>query len=224
MQRRWWRSCPPTDLHIGAQSLIRCSWRLPSWALLALIAACSQPSNNSVPSSGGAQGTAVALQITQVTLQQTQVALAQPLSPTPFSPRPSVTSSVARTPTNVSVRGDTGWQDTGIVVSARDRVSVTYITGQWTYVPGTIPPWDASGFDYICAEKIAAASCREAIPDFPKGALIGRVGDQMLRIGQSLEFTPRASGPLFLRMNQTDNSTDLASVRGAITVQVVVQH
>lgn len=122
----------------------------------------------------------------------------------------------------VEVSTDRPWQDTGIQINRGDRVRIEYVAGQWTYGVRDIPPHDGSGGpDYVCAEVMEPSRCVELVPDFKKGALIGRVGSQILRIGNLLEFTAEATGPLQLSINDGPASFD--DNAGSITVRVTIQ-
>lgn len=117
----------------------------------------------------------------------------------------------------IEVYANKGWQDTNIQVQAERPFRVEYLSGQWTAWPGTVPPHDASGTDYICG---SIARCCEPIPDYRKEALIGRVGDELFRIGNGGVFTPHASGTLYLRINDCDSA--LGENTGSVRVRIML--
>jgi len=122
----------------------------------------------------------------------------------------------------VQVRADLGWQETSVYVAEGDDVVIKYVSGQWTNWKGTVPMSDASGrYGYVCASAIAASSCVEPMPDFPTGALIGRVGKQLLKVGNYLRFTTTGAGYLFLRIN--DANSGLGDNAGSITVVITIR-
>ena len=122
---------------------------------------------------------------------------------------------------NVNVYADRGWQDTDIFVNCGDQVTVRYISGEWTHWLGQIPYSDASGrYGDVCADSMPADECVEPIPDFPTGALIGKLGSHLLKIGNSLTFISEDAGYLLLRINDAD--IGLYDNADAITVEVTV--
>lgn len=66
-----------------------------------------------------------------------------------------------------------------------------------------------------------AEQCVEPIPDSWIGALIGKVSNQKLKIGNLLTFTSAIDGYLFLRMNDADMG--LYDNAGTLTAQVMIQ-
>ena len=127
-------------------------------------------------------------------------------SMSPPVPPPNPTTRI------VEVRANASWQNTNIFVPAGSRVSIIYRSGQWRHGP-EIPWHTGSGSRERCEE------C--PVPDMPPGALIGRVGNQVLRVGNALEFTSSESGTLLLRMNDLDNA--ISNNDGSISVEVTVR-
>lgn len=128
----------------------------------------------------------------------------------------------------VDVRANLGWQDTGVDVRSGDRLRIQSVSGSWSGTEGRIPLHDAAGptgaHRYVCAAGGRAAStCAEAVPDAIKGSLVGRVGGHLLKVGNLLETTATANGPLQLRMNDGSNPGDLVDNGGAVAVRVAVQ-
>jgi hypothetical protein len=125
----------------------------------------------------------------------------------------------------IRVEARQGWQDTGISVTRGAIVTIEYVSGLWTGWGGEVPLHDAAGpletHPYVCADFLPAAQCVEPVPDFQGGALVGRVGRQLLQIGNSLTFVAEGHGRLELRIN--DGDVGLYDNEGAITAQVTVQ-
>ena len=124
--------------------------------------------------------------------------------------------------TTVEVFASKGWQDTGIQLQPGDRVMIEYISGKWTNWVSHNAPYGADGppTTYICAEFMSADKCLEPVPDFPAGALVGRVGQQLLGIGDHLAFTVESAGNLELRINDGDEG--LGDNAGSIIVRITV--
>jgi regulation of enolase protein 1 (concanavalin A-like superfamily) len=123
----------------------------------------------------------------------------------------------------VEVFADKGWQNTGVELIENDQVTVEYISGKWTNWIGHNQPYDGNGPPnvYICAQWMDANKCMEPIPTFPAGTLIGRVGQQLIGIGNRATFITESAGILELRMNDGDDG--LYDNEGYITVQITVQ-
>jgi len=119
-----------------------------------------------------------------------------------------------------------GWQNTGINISLGDIVTVEYISGTWTGGIGPGRWYDGRGDlieRYKCAEKVANPStCKEPMPYVYNGALIGKVGDILVEIGNYSQFISATGGNLQLRMN--DHDEGLFDNDGSIIVRVSVQH
>ena len=121
------------------------------------------------------------------------------------------------------VYANRGWQDVNVFVTYGDRVTIQYVSGEWTHWSGQIPYSDASGkYGYVCADSMPASECVEPMPDFPTGALIGKIENQLFPIGNSLTFTSESKGYLLLRINDADMG--LHDNVGVITVQITVHH
>jgi len=120
-----------------------------------------------------------------------------------------------------TVQARLGWQDTSIYVAPGERLSVQYISGQWTGGIGAGRWYDADGdlvARYKCAEH--ASACKEPMPNVFNGKLIARVDSHLFEIGNYAQFTVPMGGRLFLRMN--DHDEGLFDNDGAITVQITL--
>lgn len=125
--------------------------------------------------------------------------------------------------TTVTVQADKGWQDTGVSINAGSKVTIEYISGQWsgTGLPNEKPSdgaGDPSGWK--CTNFLPANQCVEPIPDFTKGALVGKLGNVLLKVGNYLNFTATTAGSLLLRMN--DGDTGLQGNSGSLVVRITV--
>lgn len=119
----------------------------------------------------------------------------------------------------IQVAADQRWQDNDITLSAGDQVIVEYLSGEWTRTDGVIPSGDGRSAEfYVCGRP----DCTEPMPYYPAGALIGRVGDQKIGIGNGVTFTAQSAGKLELRMNDADDA--LWDNAGTISVHVIVWH
>jgi hypothetical protein len=142
----------------------------------------------------------------------------QPSTPLPqLPPLPSSSPEIApsNVDINVTVEANQGWQSTGVSVVQGQQFRIQYISGQWTYWRGTIDMLDANGDSYICS----ATSCCEPMPHNRKGALIGKVGNEVFFVGNGSTFTANYSGQLSLRINDCDD-IDLADNVGAVSVKI----
>jgi hypothetical protein len=201
---------------------------LASVASILLLTSCGTPSQEATSAlTAVPTRTAIPTSITQV------MPTPYPAQSTglPMSTRtPSPTSTPVSTPSPsipifeqyTEVHANQGWQDTGIFIFRGDEVQIHYVSGEWTHWIGQVPYSDASGkYGYICAASMQPSECVEPVPDFPTGALIGKVGNQMLKIGNTFSFTSEEEGYLLLRINDAD--VGLYDNAGTITVQVAVR-
>ncbi len=140
-----------------------------------------------------------------------------PVSPTP--PRSSVSSPAVF---QAQVLADKGWQDTGISIATGQQVTIEYVSGLWFQdPPGT---WhDASGGPnpFTCA----APECHEPSHDFPKYALIGKIGNAstILMVGNHLDLVADTNGVLYLRPNYGDVDMPIHNPQGSVSVKVTIR-
>ncbi|MBK9925608.1 MAG: hypothetical protein IPP66_09980 [Anaerolineales bacterium] len=120
----------------------------------------------------------------------------------------------------VHVDAHEAWQNTNIFVEKGTTVQVKVLDGEWTEWDGVRGDNSGNGSGYICAKTMKSENCIEPVPDFPSGALIGRIDRQTLKIGFGGTFTADHSGVLQLRMNDAD--TGLYDNNGVLTVEVVL--
>jgi hypothetical protein len=113
------------------------------------------------------------------------------------------------------IESNQGWQDTGVELMQGGSFHIEYVSGTWTYWPGTIVPLDANGDNYICS----AAFCCEPLPHGRKGALIGKIGEDVFFVGNGGTLTANASGNLFLRINDCD--TALVENVGSVKMRIM---
>ena len=123
------------------------------------------------------------------------------------------------------VDADKLWQDTDIMIRIGDQVTIQYISGTWKGGIGTGQWYGGQGdlvTKYRCADEVPDPSiCNEPMPNVYNGTLIGKIGDNLVEIGDYLQFTSDRTGNLFLRMN--DHDEGLFDNQGSITVRISVQ-
>lgn len=129
-----------------------------------------------------------------------------------------------------SVNANYGWQSTRIRLQAGDTVDIQVIDGTWTQWQGGRPQTSGNGFplddqvEYICSRDPSRSDCeRFPMPDFPVGALIGKVEGQLFGVGQERTgILIQEPGILLLRMN--DDDSGLRDNDGVLTVRIVIEH
>jgi serine/threonine protein kinase len=140
-------------------------------------------------------------------------------TPSPVPPTP--TPERARE-TTVQVFANQGWQNTGVSVPRDSRVIIEHIAGLWFTGAADGGGHDASGGPnpWICS----APECHEPLHDFPKYALIGRIGESgdILKVGSRLDLWATSGGMLYLRPNYGDVDIANLNPEGAITVRIVI--
>ncbi len=122
----------------------------------------------------------------------------------------------------VDVFADQGWQHTAVEIMRGQRVTIEVVSGRWFEDPPGV--WhDAAGEPnpWPCGNP----DCHEPLPDFPKYALIGRIGEsgELLRIGAQLEFVAEHSGSLYLRPNYGDVDIPIHQPEGFVRVKITVR-
>lgn len=120
-----------------------------------------------------------------------------------------------------TVFADRGWQDTGISFQAGEEIILEVESARWFEDPPGL--WhDASGGPnpWICGDP----SCHEPLPDKPKYALIGKIGEEgaPFVVGEFSRFFADRPGRLFLRGNYGDEDIPIHNPTG--TVQVRIQY
>ncbi|GAB1469244.1 hypothetical protein MASR2M66_01200 [Chloroflexota bacterium] len=107
-----------------------------------------------------------------------------------------------------------GWQRTSLYLSPNQTIEFI-VKGKWK---NNGQETGGLGSAYVCAQVIPADQCVEPAPNFPAGALIARVGDQILFAGNGGRFDLRSGGILELRIN--DGDYGLTDNSGALTVEI----
>ena len=132
----------------------------------------------------------------------------------------SVTADMLDLKAVLMVDAREGWQGTNLFVEKGSRIRIKVLDGKWTEWSGVRDPGVGDGSEYICGEVMNPDDCVEPVPDFPSGALIGRIDKQVLKIGSSGKFTTEESGMLKLRINDADSG--LYDNSGVLKVEIVV--
>jgi hypothetical protein len=114
-----------------------------------------------------------------------------------------------------------GWQDTGIRVKPGTSIDITVIEGKWTHWAGTQPFNPGVGGGYICGKAMKPEDCVEPLPEYSAGSLIGKVGDQVFRVGMGISQISTESGTLMLRINDADEG--LYDNAGKLKVKIQVE-
>lgn len=124
-------------------------------------------------------------------------------------------------PVELRVYANQGWQNSGVSVNKGDKVVIVYISDLW-FTDDPNGGRDASGApnEWICGSP----ECHEPLYDFPKFALIGKIGDTIdfLKVGNYLEFEASSSGILYLRPNYGDEDIASLNPAGSIVVKITV--
>jgi hypothetical protein len=121
--------------------------------------------------------------------------------------------------TTINILADRGWQDTAVNIVQGQQVTIETVSGQWFEDPPGV--WHDAGGNpnpWQCG----LPTCHEPLPNFPKYALIGRVGDtsRILEIGLRLEFVAENSGQLYLRANYGDVDIPIHQPEGFVRVKI----
>lgn len=113
------------------------------------------------------------------------------------------------------------WQETAFSIRPGDHIVITYVSGLWSYAPSQ-PLSDANGppEQFICTQHFSVAQCSGpyGVPDAVQGSLVGRIGTQLLKVGDHLDVVAEQAGPLELAINDGYNADN----RGSIVVKIAV--
>ncbi len=112
------------------------------------------------------------------------------------------------------VLADQGWQDSDIALAQGQQFQVKYISGTGTDYSGGTAPFGPEGGGYICGY----VGCCEPLFTVAKGALIGKVGNEVFLIGNGGVFVTGVNGNLLVRMNDCDS--DLADNAGSVYIKI----
>ncbi len=134
-------------------------------------------------------------------------------TPSP-SPSPTATPYLLAT---FDVLAAKGWQNTGVQISAGDRLEITYVSGLWTGKTGnntyTGPEGGHPSQDYLCNPMSHAET--------GFNALIGKIWyGKPFMVGHYFLGTADISGTLYLRMNDCDEWLDDNEGSVIVTIQI----
>jgi hypothetical protein len=121
----------------------------------------------------------------------------------------------------IDVFADQGWQQTTLDVVRGQQVTIQVISGRWFEdPPGVWHDGDGGPNAWRCGNP----TCHEPLPDFPKYALIGKIGEagEILPIGARLEFAPEQNGRLYLRPNYGDVDIPIFHPAGFLRVKITI--
>ena len=130
-------------------------------------------------------------------------------SPSGGAAEPATGSWVVVADKRVQVSATEAWTDTGVKVKAGQQLTIRAGGRQVNLGP----------FGYTGPDGVSRADARKPLVDCPTGALIAKLGSEMICIESERDFTAKSEGKLSLSVNEgnlTDNS-------GAWIAKVVVQ-
>ncbi|MBL8092288.1 MAG: hypothetical protein JNJ43_18285, partial [Anaerolineales bacterium] len=96
------------------------------------------------------------------------------------------------------------WQYTGVFFNNGERVEVIVISGRWAYAQDQFLTNGEGDTNYICSHLLPSPDCTEPLPEAPKGALIGKIGNMIFEIGEQVVVIAQDTGYLELRINDED--------------------
>ncbi|MEU6254343.1 serine/threonine-protein kinase [Streptomyces sp. NPDC047043] len=130
------------------------------------------------------------------------------------------------TATSQVVQSATGWQSvTGVSVQKGDRVTVRFVSGEWTADYRNMPMTGPAGYDANTDKRLAGAEGCKVRPASPFGSLVARLagkqGFPIHAVGRKLTFQAAGNGTLQLGMNDFAGLCSQDN-RGTLTVRVSV--
>lgn len=126
------------------------------------------------------------------------------------------------------VQSTAGWQEvSGVSVQKGDRVTVRYVSGEWTVDYRNKPMTGPAGYDAVTDRSLDGSKSCKIEPKVPFGTLLARLeGQQDFPVhvaGRKLTFRAAGNGTLQLAINDAAESC-VQDNRGAMTVQVSITH
>ena len=115
-------------------------------------------------------------------------------------------------PVTQTISASRGWQNTGIALHSGETIKVQFMSGEIRDGEAVIR--GPAGTGYICGDS----SCCEPMPNVQRGALIGRVGDDLFLIGDKSTIEVQESGELQLRINDCDEG--LVDNSGSLEIKI----
>ena len=115
-------------------------------------------------------------------------------------------------PVTQTISASRGWQNTGIALHSGETIKVQFMSGEIRDGEAVIR--GPAGVGYICGD----GSCCEPMPNVQRGALIGRVGDDLFLIGDKSTIEVQESGELQLRINDCDEG--LVDNSGSLEIKI----
>src|SRR5919109_2909429 len=98
--------------------------------------------------------------------------------PVPDSlPTDKYAASYLTEPVLRDISASLGWQSTGVLLRPGEKIKFRYVSGEIRDAESIIRGPAGAGF--VCGDS----TCCEPMPEVPRDALIGRVGDQLFLIG-----------------------------------------
>jgi len=136
-----------------------------------------------------------------------------------FSPgaAQSAVNQLYNLPVTFTVQANLKWQDSGVIVFAKDQVTVRWLSGLWTADPHT------SMYTSYGDPNYPDAKPGYTLPGSRVGALIGKVNDQVFLIGESGTVPPALYGHLQLCINDDLNGIygpGFSDNVGSVTVEI----
>ena len=130
--------------------------------------------------------------------------------------------------TSQVVRSAAGWQSvTGMSIQRGDRITVRFVSGEWTANNRKLPMTGPAGYDVDTDKLQGGVKVCKVKGSAPFATLLTRlVGEQNFPVhvvGRKLTFRANGSGALHLGMNDTAGVCSQDN-RGTLTVQVSVTH
>ncbi len=136
---------------------------------------------------------------------------------------PTVTTSKKMTEVEVKARPDVGiWTDTGVTIEPDNTTIIRYLRGQWKPNPYWGPTDGAGDSRYI-------AQSNYLCPDYPEGALVGKVGgdaqrggSRVFEVGNLIKVPKGLSGTLWLSVNDctTGEGDCFNDNHGSLIIQI----
>jgi hypothetical protein len=128
--------------------------------------------------------------------------------------------SPAVTQHDVEVFADQNWQDTGVEIRQGERITIQYVSGEWSPFSGYYTNGHGCTDPSVCTQDLSVLkSFPDNIVSGIHATLIARINQgPIIVVGNEITFEAENTGSLVLRMNDKNTSDNSGSL--VVSVQI----
>lgn len=115
----------------------------------------------------------------------------------------------------VNVSSTSGWQNTGISLSKDELLNIQYVSGQWNGDNRRNPFHGPAG----PVRDAYAAPSHYPLPGVVEDCMVGKIGNHIFKVGETLRLRVGVPGMLALTINDVGYYDNSGSIRMQISVE-----